>query len=74
VLSNLKRLPKFDNPAEMKPFFVQMRTELEELLADEYEAQAFYYFDILSWIDSKVGRTSFSEAFKARNGVGEVMV
>lgn len=55
--------------SEVQNEFVKLRTRMSELARDRFEQRAFYYFDIISWLDSKLEHKSLSEIIKER-GLG----
>ena len=62
-----KKLPKLrkDEP-EMIDIFKQLKKELIEIMKDPLELKALKYFDMLSWIDSKIQKKDFAEVIKAQ--------
>jgi len=80
-LSKRKRLYKFENilldfvrkklinmssRKEQIAAFKELRVNLEPIITDEYESQAFNYFDFVSWVDSKIEGRSFEEIVKRK--------
>ena len=56
-----KESPHLDTPAKFREAFSRLRRKLLELNKDPYEKNAFAYFDILSWLESKVSARPFKE-------------
>lgn len=44
-----------------KKAYLQLKTQLEEILKDSFEKNILNYFDFSTWIDSKISRKSFQE-------------
>lgn len=65
------KLPKFVNEREEEqlPAFVELRDELTEIMKDPYELKALEYFDILSWLESKLQKREFEEVMKEKAAV-----
>jgi len=54
ILGFLKRLGPFPTEQELISYFSTLLVQLKELEKDPYEARAFIYFDIISWLESKI--------------------
>ena len=54
ILGFLKRLGPFPSEQELHGYFSSLLTQLKLLENDPYEARAFIYFDIISWLESKI--------------------
>ena len=61
ILSFLKKYPDWISRKDILLGFGGLRTELQELVSDEYEQRAFDYFDFISWLDSKIEGGSFEK-------------
>lgn len=59
------RLPSISIRAEM----VQLREALQIVAQDKFEQRPFFYFDVISWLDSKLNNKSISEVISER-GLG----
>ena len=59
------RIPTSELPQE----FFKLREIMGKLALDKFEQRAFYYFDIISWLDSKLEQKSLSKIIKER-GLG----
>ncbi|RLD68802.1 MAG: hypothetical protein DRI95_01900 [Bacteroidetes bacterium] len=56
----LKFLRKLSNisPDELQQAFIDLKKDLKPLKNNAYEKRAFVYFDIISWLESKIGNRS----------------
>lgn len=55
-----KQAPVLDSPKEMIRAFEELLAELNPLTQDPFERNAFAYFDMLSWLESKISGKSFA--------------
>ncbi len=46
------------NRNELRPYFINLKSELEVILEDKYERRPTLYLDIISWLESKVSGES----------------
>lgn len=60
-LSYLKKATKINNQFDYEELLETIGNELEEISKDPYESVALEYFDLKSWLASKLKRKSFSE-------------
>jgi tetratricopeptide (TPR) repeat protein len=70
VLDFLKDIAKnkFD-PGNLKEKLIRLKEEIEMQFAKEpMEKEVMEYFDILSWITSKIEKKTFAQVIKARSG------
>jgi hypothetical protein len=51
-------------PLEMKGEMKNLRNRLEDLKDDKFESKPLLYFDIISWLDSKITNRPFHEVVK----------
>jgi len=61
-----KKAPAIESPREMIQAFVELHAELLPLTRDTFERNAFAYFDMLSWLESKIYNKSFSDIVKEK--------
>lgn len=61
------RLPKANSPKELIHFFKLLKSELEEISKDPYEAKALELFDFISWLESKIKKRPFAEILKEKS-------
>ncbi len=59
-----KKLPKAIGKKELINAFKALRTELEKILNDPFEKQTLNYFDIISWLESKIEDRPFAESLR----------
>ena len=58
ILKFIKRLDRHMTPGALVEQFQNLRDQLLQLVDSPYEKRAFIYFDIISWLESKIqGRT-----------------
>ncbi|MGL1889268.1 MAG: hypothetical protein OCD76_22330 [Reichenbachiella sp.] len=53
-------------PLNLKGEFKNLRSSLEPLQEDKFESKPLLYFDIMSWLESKISGRSFSEVVKEK--------
>jgi hypothetical protein len=61
ILKFLKALDDKVNEKDLTPRFEQLILQLKELESSEYEKRVFIYFDIISWLESRVKKVSVQE-------------
>ena len=54
ILNFLKNLTKETADADLMERFIKLKTQLLQLVNSSYEKRAFIYFDIISWLESKI--------------------
>jgi len=63
----IKKVIKYHQDKEkMNVLFIQLRDELEKLKSDSFEKRAFEYFDIISWLDSKIENRPLAEIVREK--------
>jgi len=67
ILSFLKKLTLNLSERELLREFIQLRNNLLELENNKYEKRAFVYFDIISWLESRIYKKSVQEIIKSRS-------
>lgn len=63
----VKGLLKKRDPDKMDPLFQKALSDFKKYASDPAEEEAHYYFDYVSWCESKVKGISFSDAIKKKN-------
>ncbi|MBL7898010.1 MAG: hypothetical protein JNJ99_05715, partial [Crocinitomicaceae bacterium] len=63
-VAEMKNLAKTNTPAERRKIFERFDAQLTELLKNDQENVILEYFDLRSWIKSKLNGTSFSDEIK----------
>jgi len=54
ILRFLRRLSGVQTEKRLKPLFTELKTNMEKLEHQRFERRAFLYFDIISWLKSKI--------------------
>jgi tetratricopeptide (TPR) repeat protein len=67
LLDFLKEDPRPPGPDRLKARFRRLRIAMQRIKRDPYEKRAFYYFDILSWLDSRIENRSVQEVIQGKN-------
>lgn len=65
ILQFLRRLPKM-LPNQLLGEFVSLHQKLVNLSADPYEKRTFLYFDIISWLESKIEGRAVEEVIRGK--------
>lgn len=68
LLDFLKVDPKSPTARRMNDRFKRLRSDMEKLKKDPYERRAFYYFDIISWLNSRIENKSIQEVIRQKAG------
>lgn len=73
ILRFLKNLTKETTESELVKRFEGLRSQLLTLIDNPYESRSFSYFDIISWLESKIQKRSVQEVIqeKARRKIRE---
>jgi hypothetical protein len=66
ILSFLKRLRDEIKPNDLIKGFAGLKEQLLPLAANPYEKRAFIYFDIISWLESKIEQKPVQEIIKGK--------
>ena len=61
-----KKLMKVANRSELLNAFSEFKMELEELLKDPYERGVLLYFDIISWLESRIENRPFVDIVREK--------
>ena len=67
ILNFIRRSSKFDTEKKLLTAFKLLRTEFAVFAKDPYESRAFEYFDLISWLDSKIEKRSIAEIVKGKS-------
>lgn len=54
ILGFLRNSQRFDTQKKLIAAFTDLKTEMQKLQNSRYEKRAFLYFDIISWLESKI--------------------
>lgn len=69
TLSAVKNLAWIYDKKEKKLFLEMLKKQLTDIINKSGEKKAAEYFDLISWIDSKLEGMSFSDVIKSRSKV-----
>ena len=58
-----------DEDSDMSFEFHQLKNELDRIWKDEYEKKAFDYFDIVSWLESKLSKKKFADVVREKSEI-----
>lgn len=61
LLRALRRIPALNGARSTQRFFEEIRGEIAALADDPFERVILYYFDFISWLDSKIERKPYRE-------------
>ncbi len=61
-----KRVPKISSEKELLASFKDLKAELTRITSDPFEKKAMEYFDVISWLESKIEKKSFAEIMKRK--------
>jgi hypothetical protein len=54
IIDFIKKLPEVKNESDLEYSLIRAKNELLELKEDDYERNAFEYFDFLRWVEEKL--------------------
>lgn len=66
ILAFLKSLSRETTQKELIQGFVELRNQLLNLAQSKYDKRAFVYFDIISWLESKIENRPVGEIIKEK--------
>lgn len=66
ILRFLKKLNYIPSKADLKPAFADLLDQLLPLTVNPYEKRAFVYFDIISWLESKIDDRPVKEVIREK--------
>lgn len=66
ILGFLKNLYKNETEEDLKTEFLELRDKLLTLRDKPYERRAFIYFDIISWLESKIRNISVGAVIREK--------
>jgi hypothetical protein len=66
ILTSIRKLINVNSKEESIRFFRQLKSALEPIVQDPLESKFLVYFDIMSWLESKISRKKFEEVVKAK--------
>ena len=69
ILNFLKKLDKSQTEEDLRYEFSELKQNLNTLKDRPYERRAFIYFDIISWLESKIERRTIGEVIRQKSRV-----
>ncbi|MBI3510459.1 MAG: hypothetical protein HY064_07325 [Bacteroidetes bacterium] len=66
MLTFIRRSGKYTTPRLMREAFIDLKKQLESIRNDPYEKQILGFFDIISWLESKITKRSFEEVVNVK--------
>jgi len=66
ILKFLRKLHRNLLPRQMNKLFIELKQNLQPLVKQRFEKRAFYYFDIISWLESKIEKQPIEALIKAK--------
>jgi len=64
LMENIKKLARTSDPAAKKELFRGMLEKFNQLLTDPNESLVLKYFDVISWVTSRIDGVPFSEVVR----------
>ena len=65
-LTYFRKIYKMDDPGKRKALFITFKKEMDQLLKSPIEKSLLEYFDLQSWIESKISNKIFYEVVKGK--------
>jgi hypothetical protein len=53
-------------PAQLREEFISLKAKLEEIAARPFDRRPFLYFDIISWLESKISGRSVQDVMQQK--------
>ena len=66
ILTSIRKLINVNSKEESIQFFKQLKSSLEPVVEDPLESKFLVYFDIMSWLESKIGKKKFEDVVKSK--------
>jgi hypothetical protein len=66
ILTSIRKLINVDTKQGYMQFFKQLKQSLEPIVKDPLESKFLMYFDIMSWLESKVENKKFEDVVKSK--------
>lgn len=66
ILTSIRKLINVKSREESILFFKQLKSSLEPVVKDPLESKFLVYFDIMSWLESKIEKKKFEEVVKGK--------
>ena len=61
ILTSIRKLINVNTKQDARKFFIQLKDSLEPVVQDPLEKKFLVYFDIMSWLESKIENKKFAE-------------
>jgi len=61
-----EKMPRIKTKTDLINSLIEVKNELEEITKDPLEKNAFYSFDLISWIESKIEKRSFESIVRQK--------
>lgn len=66
ILTSIRKLINVNSKTESIRFFKQLHASLQPIVQDPLESKFLVYFDIMSWLESKIEKKKFEEVVKGK--------
>lgn len=66
ILNFLKGLEKNNTRKKLIAAFEELKIQMQKLMSSRYEKRAFIYFDIISWLESKIENRTVEALIKEK--------
>jgi len=66
ILVSIRKLINVNSKKDTIKFFTQLKNDLEPIVKDPHEKKFLQYFDIMSWLESKITNNNFAEIVKSK--------
>jgi hypothetical protein len=66
MLDFILRSAKFNTVSDLRQGFTTLKEEVIKLQEDPFESQVLSFFDIISWLESKISQRSFAEIIRTK--------
>jgi CII-binding regulator of phage lambda lysogenization HflD len=67
ILDFLKRILTDGSDKSLKKGLILLKDEMEQLEKNRFEKRAFIYFDIISWLESKLQKRAIQDVIKEKS-------
>lgn len=69
LIKFIKRIPYLNEDNDLNFELHQLKNAIEEISNDEFEKKAIDYFDIVSWLESKLTRKKFADIVREKSEI-----
>ncbi len=67
ILSFLRKLHRNLSEKQLNKLFLELKEKMQPLTKQRFEKRAFYYFDIITWLESKIEKRSMEQIIKEKS-------